>query len=304
MKQPAVLINPRLEGRYNLVVRSKETGEVVRETGFFPNLITSAGLNRLGTGGIGNYCQVGSGSIAPSVNDTGLVSRVASTSENRDMKETAQSSAPYFWSLSNTYRFAEGVAAGNLSEVGIGWGADGFLFSRALILDAQGNPTSITVLANEFLDVTYELRIYIPTTDSTQTLTLNGVDYNVLTRAMDIAGVVAQTAYRLFYIGVTNNEGYEYTNFLDGDIGTIFQGPAGTANGPEGRTATPYVNNSLYKEFVYSSSLDASNFAGGIKSMRFSTNIGRFQSRFTPPLPKDNTKRLTFPVRIAWARKT
>ncbi len=45
--------------------------------------------------------------------------------------------------------------------MGIGWNANpsGALFSRALIVDAEGDPTTIAKLADEQLDVEYEFRV-------------------------------------------------------------------------------------------------------------------------------------------------
>jgi hypothetical protein len=58
-----------------------------------------------------------------------------------------------------TWRFGEGIAAGNIAEVGLGWG-NATLWNRARIKDAQGKPTVITVFADEYLDVVSEIRVY------------------------------------------------------------------------------------------------------------------------------------------------
>ena len=44
------------------------------------------------------------------------------------------------------------------------------LFSRALIRDGAGNPTTLTVTAIDILTVTYQLRLYRPTTDIVSTV--------------------------------------------------------------------------------------------------------------------------------------
>ncbi|GAG45715.1 unnamed protein product, partial [marine sediment metagenome] len=77
---------------------------------------------------------------------------------------TAQGAEPYYGSQTRTWRFDEGDAAGILAEAGIGRGncnIDGSdLWSRALIKDGAGDPTTIEVTANEWLDVSYQLRLY------------------------------------------------------------------------------------------------------------------------------------------------
>ena len=128
---------------------------------WFPNLILNGGLDRMGANpDYLSWCQVGSGSTAPVAAQTALVNRIAGTSTQQNNVSGAQASAPYYGWYRRTYRFAQGVAAGNLSEVGVGWATSGSLFSRALILDGGGSPTTITVLSDEVLDVTYELRRY------------------------------------------------------------------------------------------------------------------------------------------------
>lgn len=157
---------------------------------WFENLITNQGLDRLGGDYVSDtirYCLVGSGSTAPTNGDTQLVSAVASTSTQQVSTSGAQPSAPYFGWQRKTYRFGAGVAAGNLSEVGIGWGPSGaVLFSRALIRDGSGNPTTITVLADEILDVTYELRNYPFLDGIAGSFTIGATTYTTEMRAANV----------------------------------------------------------------------------------------------------------------------
>ena len=78
--------------------------------------------------------------------------------------------SPYYRWAKVTWRFGQGVAAGNISEVGLGWGNSN-LWNRALIKDANGNPTTITVLSDEYLDVVSEIRDY-PTLSSSGSFNL------------------------------------------------------------------------------------------------------------------------------------
>ncbi len=96
-------------------------------------------------GSVGDYmstCMVGSGNAAPAETDTALQAR-ASTSNINVQSNNSNVSPRYGWRR-RTFRFAAGAAAGNLSEVGVGWTTTA-VFSRALILDGSGNPTTITV---------------------------------------------------------------------------------------------------------------------------------------------------------------
>lgn len=76
-----------------------------------------------------------------------------------------------------SFRSGEGTVAGTWSEMGI-VDHNGLLITRALIKDETGTPTTITVLNNEYLEVSYTLRIikYMPV--QTGSLNVGGVTYN------------------------------------------------------------------------------------------------------------------------------
>ncbi len=141
----------------------KADGVTTKETEEFHNLVLDTGLQRMGVGAWGNRCLVGTGSSAPAISQTQLDSFLADTnsiqSSDTSMNTTTK---PYYYSIQRTYRFGEGVAAGNLTEVGLGWAESGQnpCWNRALIKDSNGVPTTLTVLSDEFLDVTVEIRIY------------------------------------------------------------------------------------------------------------------------------------------------
>src|SRR5690606_32973092 len=67
---------------------------------------------------------------------------------------------------------------GNVAEIALCRGTSGIpnnstpIFNRARVVDEMGNPTTITVLSDEFLEVIYEITLY--TIDgATGTLTIN-----------------------------------------------------------------------------------------------------------------------------------
>lgn len=269
---------------------------------WFKNRILDQGLNRLGTEPFMDYCQVGSGSTAPADNNTGLQSLVATTTGVQSNTQGSAASAPYYGWFRRTYRFAAGVAAGNLSEVGVGWGASNQLFSRSLIRDAEGNPTTITILSDEFLDVTYEFRLYAPTSDSTFTLTIAGVEYTFTMRA------AAANSSAWIPSGAIN-AGMNNVSFG----GDAFQGPMGTdAQYPSGTSAVgaaskaAYSNNSLQRTGVITFALNNGNLSGGIGVVLFSTggSMGVFQFGVTPKIPKTASTVLTLNYALSWARYT
>lgn len=166
-------INCSVGARFKFHVYKADSGELVRESAWSPNLVLNSGINHLngvalerGLDGL----AVGTGSSTPTEDQVGLDSLVAYTTtviaRTGGRKVDA---APYYLWGSRVFRFAQGTAKGNLTEVGIcqliSSRPDQYLFfNRALIKDSTGQPTSITVLADEFLEVTVEVRNYYPKT--------------------------------------------------------------------------------------------------------------------------------------------
>jgi len=211
-----------------------------------------------------------------------------------DCLSGVQSSAPYFGWRRKTWRFAQGAAAGNLSEVGVGWATSGSLFSRALILDSGGTPTTITVLADEFLDVTYELRQYPVTTDNTGTFVLDGLTYDWVSRPANVTSSFVPNA-------AMNSASINYYN---GAIGAITGSPSGTGSGLLTPTPQSYSTGSYSITFTLIASITQANLAGGITAARIIGSGFDYQFGFTPAIPKDNTKILSIDYTHSWARKT
>ena len=289
-----------LEGLFKFtLIKPDGSKRVVAE---FKNLILNQGLNSLGTGAPFSYVSVGSGSAAPANTDTGMLSPVARASSVVATLSGYSSAAPWYAWHRRTYRFAAGVAAGNLSEVGVGSSDNNTsLFSRALIRDAEGNPTTITVLSDEVLDVMYELRFYSPVDDVLQTINLSGTPYDVLIRTA--SANTNWSVQQIFQYGF-GNSGFSYCSAYTGAPGTVVQTPGGTGLGAGSVIVQPYANNSLKRAMTLNFALGEGNDVAGIGTIMvgpFSTAL--FQIGFMPQIPKDNTKVLSIPVEFSWARK-
>lgn len=297
-------ICPTVAGWYRLeAVKPDGSRRLVAD--WFPNLITDYGLNALGTNSISaltSYIHVGSGTAAPAVTDTGLQTWIASTSTLQDSSTAAQSTAPYYWRYRVTKRFGQGAAAGNLSEIGCSaQAANGNIFSRALILDGSGNPTTVTVKADESLDATYELRIYPPLTDGTWSVTDSGTTYSGTVRA----AVVTSTFYASKDVSAGAGDTSGTINAYNGSIGGITGQPSGETLAVAG-TNLAYSNNSLQRDFRGSYGLNEGNLTGGITAFKAFTAFGQFQFSVTPAINKTATKVLenvTFRCG-PWARHT
>jgi hypothetical protein len=312
----------RIAGWYKLEAR-KLDGRIRPLTGWFPNLITNKGLDLLGLGD-GHFvlgtCAVGTGNTAPAVTDTALVALVTSTTNAISRSQANQGSAPYYGALTTTWQFPTGAAAGNLAEVGVGSTATS-LFSRALILDGGGAPTTITVLSNEALNVTYVAQMYPPTADVTGVIALGGSNYNYTLRA---ANVTASQWWGLPTdlagyngVGTTLSGGAYSTQVLSAITGT---GPSGTEYGIDSDSRGTYVGGSYTNTGTFGWSINAGNAPGGIGSVMVNFGwgndsgfmvggAGSYQCSFAAvsgggPIPKDNTKVLSLVFQVTWASGT
>lgn len=315
---PSVIDIPnKLAGYYKLeAITLDDNGEEIGRrvlADWFPNLILDQGLDKFQVAGCTQYCQVGSGNTAPTVADTALQSFVASSQTVQALVNGNLNVSPYYCWFRKTYRFATGVAAGNLAEIGVGDGASGStLMSRALILDGSGTPTTITVLPTEVLDATYELRLYPPLTDITGNITISGTNYSYTLRACNVTtdgnpfsstpgwGLSSQVSY-----GV-NVSGFHSCRVYAGSLGAVTNSPNGdtiaSANG--GGSTQAYVSGTYYVDIDCFWGLDSGNAVGGFKSLRYSFTRSTYQIEFSPNIPKDNTKVLSIRFRESWSRAT
>lgn len=273
---------------------------------WFPNRVLDAGRNRMGTASDWlNCCQVGTDNTNPLTTDTSLLGYVAGTSSIQETLSGAQASTPYYGWKRIRYRFTVGTTAANLNEVGIGWNtaSGAYLFARARIVDPSGNPTTVTPLADEVLDVWYEIRYYPPLEDVTGTVSLNSVSYDYTIRASEVNnseyGSLIGTAIGEYSPGI--GDGVDWIAY-DGVLGTILQAPSGTStSGSDDPTNDAYSNNSYQRRMVVSCDPTGWNLGAFIRSIRIKTTAGRFQTQFAAtsgggPIPKD----VNFTMIMAW----
>lgn len=104
---------------------------------------------------------VGSSSQTVQPTDTGLIAPIAfmpNSASSSDVTHGWDAGGGFGWSRS-VRSFARGAAAGNVSELTTGYDSNNTsAMARALVRDADGNPTTITVLSDEVLTITWEWR--------------------------------------------------------------------------------------------------------------------------------------------------
>jgi len=290
-----------LKGIFNLKFTNSKTGEV-RELEF-TNLILNSGLDRIPVGGFIAGCVLGSASSTPVVTDTSITSILGSstTLQANGVGTANTSTTPYWCSYYWTYRFIEGVATGNISQVAMAYasvGAGTALFSLALVKDSGGTPITITKLADEVLDVTYTLQLFCPSADVTGTISISGVNYDYVARPASAAIWAADTPI--------NTSAGVLAYPASSTLGTQLTLPSGSYIQNYAQTYSAYTAGTFYKDLAIYWDLNMGNVSGGIRCIYIDAG-SRWQIQYSKTsdssaIPKDATKRLTLNVRVSWGR--
>lgn len=157
-----------MRGDYTITV--KRQGKIVREENFH-NLITAGFVSRL----IGDrnyyfeYCQLGSGSTAPSSSDTALASRLWGVQcSTYAIDSTSADGLSRTWVY--TYVFpANSSYVGTIREVGLSASSSGSINTHALVVDAEGQPISIDKTYLDEVTITAKITVTRPSWQSGQT---------------------------------------------------------------------------------------------------------------------------------------
>lgn len=208
-----------------------------------------------------------------------------------------------------------GEGTGNISEVGMLTDA-GVLACRALVVDSEGNPTTITKLEDEYLTVYYTIYVYWPQEDIVYQFDLTTLDGPVPTTVTirpwhvhlndssrpDWYVCRAKPAYNssqlnaecmvsvgavLMPITATTPPG-----------GTILSLTAAQRNaGPH-----PYIPDSRQHRFTFSIGLQNGNSTEGISWMGWKRGLGTWQMLIQPSIKKNDTNSLLLTVGYSWGR--
>lgn len=299
-----------------------------KEGEWFKNLITNQGMNFIGhcpsTNRMFMGCQVGKGSTPPAFADVQLGTNfVVGTTTQQTATTTAQVvTVPYYVSNRITWRFAAGTVAaaggiitevaivGDCTDVAARTSNTAPLFSHAQIKDGTGTPTTLTILSDEVLDVTYEFRMY-PLLSGTGTfnMTIDGVStaFNYEVRPCKMSDQTffwplapANWNSMTARVGSSNYNIYGGTSAFD--IGDHVNMPnQATSDNWESVTNAVYIANNWYRDFTFFMGLNKSNF--NIKAMVFSFNPGFcFQMNLNNTVNKIASKKFEINVRVAWTR--
>jgi len=273
----------------------KPDGSVVELAPFQKNLWLDQGLdNFMSSNAYIKYVHVGTGTSTPVITQTSLDSFLALEQlQSRSM--TNSGSPPYYTDTTTVHEFAVGVFNGQaLTEIGLGRSWAGGLSTRSLIKDAGGAPTSVTVLIDEILRVTYTLRLNVPEVDSVVVLG----PYTCTTRAM-YANNAGYWGFSQSYQEIQGSLIQLYTNASLGSITANIQGTSvyssdQTFSRPSARSFRDTANLTLTE----------GNQVNGISGMTVRNAYFEyaFKTVFSPPIMKTSDELLSLSFDVTWDR--
>lgn len=293
-------LNTKVSGEYNICI-TKADG-TVQETGWFDNLILNAGLDRLAQGQPIGYCSVGSGTSVPSPTQTALDARLVTNTVFATTAQSVVNSGTPLYQTTLTFAnvFSQGAVVGNISEVGVGNVANGTaLFSRALILNNAGTPTTLTLVALDQLTVYYRIK-FIPTlTDQVGTINISGTSYGYTLRIAEAGNFLAYSNLftSSYFISPSSSVGYVTGSALGPITGLpTLTGHVGTP------TNITYVPGSYEQATTLQWSISQGTVPFQAISFSWGSGTNKYQVRFDTPIPKSNTNVLALVVKFSWGR--
>lgn len=290
-----------LSGNYQLRAIKAATGEVMRETTVFSNLITNSGFEAIMDSGIRNIqrFEAGSSSREPSVTDTGIVSLIGSSTNTVTFPDTylAGTEGSYYIVRKFRSRGNEGAIVGNVAEIAIkvrkSSGSGGSpLLSRALVKDSNNNPTTITVLADEYLEIDWVLYQYImPESSGVINIEVDGVlesfGYQMKPYALNSSarpyGSASANATMFFEHSVISRD--------------VLTGSSKSGYDTFRSTKGVYSNKSI--KYTYSLALNTGNNVSGINCLYLHFHgflSANYQLVLSRPIMKSPTNKLEIPI--------
>ena len=312
--------NMGMAGEFRAVVKRAD-GSTKIDTGYQKNLILNQGLDFFG-GGKGTdmmtYCVIGSGNSPPVYTqnklDTGITGVSGADFSTKYDYDASRDGNLYKVNKVRKYSFS-GLGNINISEVGLASTysstSNYYLCTRALIKDSKGNPTTITILSGEVLEIYYKLWFVMDVSDKDYTVNLlDGVGGSQSYKCKIRPTYVGTAAYvqnwssigwNLNYVG--DDYGIKTGWVASTDLGSINN----TINGESKvyPSVSGYVAGSYKLNVTYSAGVNVANIP--IRSLAIITSMGNYQFRFgsvanDSPITKTNTKTLSIPIEISWGR--
>lgn len=321
-----------MSGKFKCQTHKYKSGSLKYDSGWFNNIITDAGIGYIAKCPVGGsfgqqvamlgQCAVGTGSGTPGVSDNSLFTYLtsiyagSSTSwQNTTGKGYTAASGPtpaYYWGQ-NQYVFPTGAAAGNITEIGVFPAGQAYgtgLFSHALIVDSNGNPTSITVLSDEILTVTYQVNFYIDPNDHAFSFPYNGATNNGVYRTCNMGSETTTIPDGNFQGGGGFGEQPLQFAMYSGDISALTTGqPSGSVMLSQSQGTHSFIDfvndmaNSGTWYYDWQALFPVNTGTGTIKSMSLQHTFINYQfGNLTTPITKTAGQQLSLSLRASWGR--
>ena len=282
----------------------------------FKNMVLDTGLQRIGENSDWmNWLHLGTGIQAPHPlqnalqNATYKGNNYAPTPHTTSGVDVSDPLKPCCW-VKRVFRVTPRGENRTYSEMGVGWN-DNNLFSRTLIKDPQGNPNTISILGDEYLDVTYEVRLYMPVDTAVYTVVPTGDDTE--SRTITVHGSMMNTINATFGWGlarpstnhapnsILNNwASSNHNRFFTGGRGGLYQDPEGSTVGSAfnrtslARTSSTSATITITRELP--------DNVGLLRTLQVSQEAYCFQMEFDPPFNKSDEDRFSVSYSISWGR--
>lgn len=283
----------------------------------FDNLVLDTGLQRIGTSSDWmNWLHLGSGITAPAPLQNSLVNATYKGNSLAPSRHTHHGINiedplnPYCW-ITRVFRVSPRGENRTYSELGVGWN-DNNLFSRTLIKDPSGGQNTITILGDEYLDVTYEARMYMPVDTAVYTVTPTGDDLEP--REITVHASALNTNSWTFGWGLGQSSGQNsspsslcsnyssssHNRFFNGGRGGLYQSPEGSTVGSNFNASSTVRSSDT--SMIFNFTRDLPDNIGTLRTMQVSQQAFCYQMEFNPPFVKTNEDRFNISYSISWGR--
>lgn len=283
----------------------------------FKNLVLDTGLQRIGANSDWmNWLHLGTGIQAPHPlqnalqNPTYVGNNFAPGTHTTTGVDISDPLRPYTW-VRRVFRVTPRGENRTYAEMGVGWN-DSNLFSRTLIKDPQGNPNTISILGDEYLDVTYEVRQYMPVDTAVYEVVPTGDD--IEPRTITVHGSMMNTLSSTFGWGIArssspnssphsilnNWSSSSHNRFYNGGRGGLYQNPEGSTVGSSFNRTSMARTSSTSATFTLTRELPDN--VGLLRTLQVSQEAYCFQMEFDPPFNKSNEDRFSISYSISWGR--
>lgn len=308
-----------IEGWFHVIHKDKDGN--TKFDGEFKNLIMDQGLDGIATRSIStsaNACLLLTDNTVPVISETAQDTDWSFYSTNLSgAGGVGGAGEDHRGFRRHIYDFGPFNSAQNFSSVGIGYYtaplANRALFSRALILDASNNPTTLSILEGDYVQVTYRYYFYPSLDDVTGTLTLDGDiggTYNYIVRLCNVdnhqGGTAALTPGFYSSDSFSRREArISASACYTGDIGPVNGFPSGVENTTYTDTTSfspqAYIPGTFFRRHTYRRGLRSNPI--NIRSAVHQVGLFAYQTQFDPPIPKTISDILDLTYEVSWGRR-